>query len=99
MDTIICNNRWISGIKQILIVVFLFICFSCIFFPIVFYSFIIELKNGITSHVILLGIISLFSLVIIISTFGVSMMLIFGKIYIVLNNFKLLLISMCLEYA
>ena len=45
MDTIICNNRWISGIKQILIVVFLFICFSCIFFPIVFYSFIIELKN------------------------------------------------------
>lgn len=90
MDTIICNNRWISGIKQMLIVVFLFICFSCIFFPIVFYSFIIELKNEITSHVILLGIISLFSLVIIISTFGVSMMLIFGKIYIVLNNFKII---------
>lgn len=91
MTTIICNNRWASGIKPILIVVFLFICFSCIFFPIVFYSFIIELKKGATSNVsfVFLGIMSFFSLIIIISTLYISLMLIFGKVHIVLNNFKI----------
>lgn len=90
MDTIICNNRVVAGIKTILMIGFLFICFSCIFFPVVFYSFIIRLKNEINSELIIFGITSLFSLVFVISTFIISMTHIFGKIYIVLNNSKII---------
>ena len=53
MTTIIFNNRWISGINPIVIVVFLFLCFICIFFPVVLYSFIIELNKETNGHFII----------------------------------------------
>lgn len=45
MDTIVCNNRFLMGLKPIIIAAFLLICFSCIFLPVVFYAFIVELKK------------------------------------------------------
>lgn len=90
MNTIIFNNRWISGIKPIVIVVFLFLCFICIFFPVVFYSFIIELKKETHGHFIILGITSFFSLIFIITTLYISLLLVFGKLHIVLDHFKII---------
>ena len=83
MTTIIFNNRWISGINPIVIVVFLFLCFICIFFPVVLYSFIIELNKETNGHFIILGITSFFSLIIIIATFYISLLIVFGRLRVV----------------
>lgn len=91
MTTIIFNNRWISGINPIVIVVFLFLCFICIFFPVVLYSFIIELNKETNGHFIILGITSFFSLIFIIATFYISLLIVFGKLHIVLDHFKIVI--------
>lgn len=72
---------------------FLFLCIghACIFFPVTFYTFLAELKEGAPGHgnFALSGIIFLGSLIITIILIYISLLYVFGKIHLVLNDFKI----------
>lgn len=70
---------------------FLLICFSCIFLPVVFYAFIVELKKEAIcySEILLFGILSLGSLIFISFLLYINLLLIFGKLKIILDEGKI----------